>query len=84
VIHYSTIVALNLPMTKGGGDKITPQADIFNATAESLGVKRCALMTFPEYAGATRRQLYGVFNCFRLSNMAAAKREIYFFIVFFT
>jgi hypothetical protein len=39
-------------------------------------------MTFPEYVEATRRHLYGVFNCFRLSNMAAAKPEIYFFIVF--
>jgi hypothetical protein len=41
-------------------------------------------VNFPEYVGATRRHLYGVFNCFRLSNMAAAKPEIYFFIVFFT
>jgi hypothetical protein len=40
------------------------------------------LVTFPQYAGATRRHLFGIFNCFRLSNIAAAKPEIYFFIMF--
>jgi hypothetical protein len=67
-------------MTRGG--KITPQADLFTATAEQLGIERCAVVTFLEHVGATKRHLYGVFNCFRLSNMAAAKPEIYFFVVF--
>ena len=47
------------------GNKITPQADLFTTTAEPLGVKRSALVTFPEYVGATRSHLYRIFNCFR-------------------
>jgi hypothetical protein len=66
----------------GGGGKIIPQADLFTTTAEPLGIKRCAFMTSPEYVETTRRHLFGIFNCFRLSNNAASKPEIYFFIVF--
>jgi hypothetical protein len=71
---------VNLPITRGV--KLPPHADLFTATAEPLGVKRCTLVTFSKHVGVTRRHLYDVFNCFRLLNMAAEKPEIGFFIVF--
>jgi hypothetical protein len=38
-------------------------------------------VTFPEYVGAIRRHFFGIFNCFRLSNMAGKTGNL-FFIVF--
>ncbi len=60
---------------KGGGVK-PPQTTILAAISEPLGIKGCALATFPEYELATRSCLQTIFGTFHKSNMAAGKPEI--------
>ena len=62
-------------MVKGGGET-TPQTTIFAAISKPLGIKGCALATFPEYELATRWRLQTIFDTFQKSNMAAGKPEI--------
>jgi hypothetical protein len=72
---------LNLPMT--WGVKLSPQADLFITTAEPLGVKRRAFVTFPEYVGATRRHLFWHLQLFPVIQYGSRKTESYFCTVCF-
>ena len=50
-----------------------PQADLFAAISEPLGVNRNALVTFPEYDGATKWHIFRNSSPTRNTKMAAAK-----------
>ena len=53
-----------------------PKTTILFAIYELLGIKRCALATFPEYELATRRRLQTMFDTFQKSKMAAGKPSV--------
>ena len=63
----------------GGGGKNTPQTDLFDAISKPLGVNRNALVTFPEYDGATKWHIFRYSTSTRNTKMAAAKPVINIF-----
>ena len=76
IIYYLFIPFLftsifNLSMVKGGGGKITPQADLLAAISEPYGTNQNALVTFPRYGWATKWHNYGIYIVIQKSKMAA-------------
>ena len=55
-----------------GGGKITPQTDLFTAAPKPLGIKSCALVTFPKYGWAKKWCNFFYQATYRKSKMAAA------------
>src|SRR5208282_2998529 len=67
------------PLSGNGGGGISPQTDLFIAISKPLGVNRNALVTFPEYHGATKWHTFRNSIPTRPSKMAAAKPVINIF-----
>ncbi len=55
-----------------GGGETNPQTTLFAAISKPLGIKGCALATFPEYKLTTKWR----FQTFQKSTMAAGKPEM--------
>ena len=65
------IERFNLSMVKGGGGKITPQANLLAAISEPHGTIQNALVTFPRYGWATKWHNCGIYIVIQKSKMAA-------------
>ena len=68
-VTMACVACLTLIGSRGGG-KITPQTDLFTAAPKPLGIKSCALVTFPVYGWATKWTKKICPATYRKSNMA--------------
>jgi hypothetical protein len=69
---------INPHRVKGGGGKITPQADLSTAASRPFGIKRRALVTFPTNGWATKWYQIHNHNLQPDSNMAAGTQDFDF------